>query len=68
MWTVMNEYLTNISNDYMLKAFENIFLWFLNHLKGDTYSLWSRVNPLRMTFTSAIDSKLWLIILNKCNI
>ena len=34
MWTAMNEYLTNISNDYMLKAFENIFLWFLNHLKG----------------------------------
>ena len=25
MWTVMNEYLTNISNDYMLKALENIF-------------------------------------------
>ena len=34
MWTVMNEYLADISNDYMLQAFENIFFfWFLNQLK-----------------------------------
>ena len=27
MWTVMNEYLADISNDYMLQAFENIFFF-----------------------------------------
>ena len=27
MWTVMNEYLADISNDYMLQAFEKIFFF-----------------------------------------
>ena len=39
MWTVMNEYMTNISNDYMLKAFENIFFVIFKSFKRVTLTV-----------------------------
>ena len=65
MWTVMNEYLANISNDHLLKAFENSFFVIFKSSKKVTLIVCEAV---WMNFTSATDSKLSLIFLNKYNI